>query len=105
MDKFLIRIGLGYPSGTETAALIRGNGSAMALAALRPVCTGDDLTAMRVLVENVFIHELVADYIVRLAHHTRSNAEVALGISTREVLSTLNKSCSAANTINILQQH
>ena len=86
LDRFLICVGLGYPSGVETSALIRGGGSPDALAALSPVCTGSELNAMKALTEKVFIHPLVADYIVRLAEHTRSNAEVALGISTRGCL-------------------
>lgn len=87
LDRFLIRIKLGYPDREETSTLIQNGGAAHTLTALKPVCSGEDLTAMKAVTEAVFIHAVVADYIARLAEHTRINSEVALGVSTRGCLS------------------
>lgn len=86
LDRFLIRIGLGYPSLDETSALIQSGGSVHNLTALQPLCSGEDLTEMKTVAEKVFIHAAVADYIARLAEHTRNNSEVSLGVSTRGCL-------------------
>jgi MoxR-like ATPase len=86
LDRFLVRTGLGYPSSSETAALVQSGGVTQNLSELKPVCDTEAFLEMRKTVETVTIHELVADYIVRLAEHTRTNAEVALGVSTRGCL-------------------
>lgn len=86
LDRFLIRIKLGYPDREETSALIQNGGAAHTLTALQSVCSGEELTAMKAVAETVFVHAVVANYITRLAEHTRVNSEVALGVSTRGCL-------------------
>lgn len=92
LDRFLLQLKLGYATTAESAAILkRFTAPAEAetdspLAALRPVCSLDDLLAMREAVKSVFIHDVIYDYIARLAEATRTHERVALGISTRGML-------------------
>lgn len=86
MDRFLIRIALGYPDRRQTTDLLLSKGTEDAVAALNPLCRAEDVLEMRALVRATAISEIVADYIVRLAEATRFREDVALGVSTRGCL-------------------
>lgn len=86
LDRFLIRLSLGYPSSEQAAELICGGGAGSTLAALTPICSGQDWLDMARLASTIFIHPVVASYIVSIAEATRSRDEVALGVSTRGCL-------------------
>jgi MoxR-like ATPase len=96
MDRFLIRICLGYPDRAQTAALVSRKGAADAAAALEPVCRTEDVLTMRELVRAVRVGEAVAGYIARLAEATRNREDVALGVSTRGCLSLANMASALA---------
>ena len=86
MDRFLIRIGLGYPERRQTAELLVRKGAEDAVAKLSPLFSAEDVLAMRALVRDVRVSLPAADYIVRLAEATRAREDVALGVSTRGAL-------------------
>jgi MoxR-like ATPase len=89
LDRFLIQMKLGYPDENETIGVLRryvGVGNSPPddpLAALEPVCGEEALNDAIGAVREVFIHDEVYRYIVRLADATRAHDAVALGVSTR----------------------
>lgn len=85
MDRFMIRMKLGYPSAEEGKEILKRTtegGGGNGLAALTTASAEDVLEAQR-LCSQVTVNEDLLGYIVALAEATRIHGEVALGISPR----------------------
>ncbi len=83
LDRFLMRIGLGYPSPEEEARLLELRPSQNRLNGLQSVLHADDVIALQDAVDSVRLDESLRTYIVDLAHATRDHAEVQVGLSPR----------------------
>ena len=83
MDRFFMRISLGYPSKEQERKLLAMHASGSPLEALEPVATGRQLQEIQKLVAQVYTDERVFAYIVDLAEATRQHRQVELGISPR----------------------
>lgn len=83
MDRFFMRISLGYPSPREEARMVTQIGRENPLHTLSPVASGPDIVALQKLVEQVHVDSRVVDYMIQLVTHTRENPYVALGASPR----------------------
>ncbi|MGB3287580.1 MULTISPECIES: AAA family ATPase [Mycobacteriaceae] len=87
LDRFAIRLRLGYlPEQGEAAMLRRRLDRGAALPTVRKVVDADDVTAMRESVEQVSVHDDVLRYVVSLANGTRHHPQVAVGASPRSEL-------------------
>jgi len=86
LDRFLIRLSLGYPGHTDSENILRRFLSGASLPETTPVCGMDELQKAREEVRGVYLHDDVAHYIVAIAEATRDNSAVALGLSTRGAL-------------------
>jgi MoxR-like ATPase len=84
LDRFFIRVSLGYPSNKDEARMLgRFQQTVSPIDSLLPVVTVDKLNELRGLVNDVFIHSEINEYIVALSNATRGNEHVALGASPR----------------------
>ncbi|MCL2424992.1 MAG: MoxR family ATPase [Oscillospiraceae bacterium] len=83
LDRFLIRLTLGYPSANETTDIIKRFLTSQPLESITPVCTASELLSIQASVKNVFVHDELLDYIVELTEKTRTSESVILGVSTR----------------------
>ena len=83
LDRFLVRLSLGYPSAAETARVIRRFLSSSPLEDIRAVCGTETLIEIQEVVKTVFVHDELLAYIVELAEKTRASDAVLLGVSTR----------------------
>lgn len=99
LDRFLLRLKLGYPKPDESLSIIDTYMNGSPLVELTPVATGEDIIAAQAAVKGVKVSQPVADYIVRLVEATRTNDDLALGISTRGMLSMV-RACQALAAIN-----
>lgn len=87
LDRFAIRLRLGYlPEQGEAAMLRRRLDRGAALPTVRKVVDADDVMAMRESVEQVSVHDDVLRYVVSLANGTRHHPQVAVGASPRSEL-------------------
>lgn len=86
LDRFLLRIALGYPDRDAELAILDGRGAAAALEDLAVVVSRDDLLSMMATVETVFIAPALKAYMVDLAATSRRHPALALGISPRATL-------------------
>jgi MoxR-like ATPase len=86
LDRFLMRLTLGYPSANDERALIRSAGGRDALEKLDPVLSIDDFLALQARVPKIHVNEALVDYMLTIVHATRNHPEVALGVSTRGAL-------------------
>lgn len=83
LDRFMVRITLGYPARDEEIDVIRSGRSFAAVEELTSVCTADDITKAQQLIDTCTANEAVCGYIADIAAATRSHAAVKLGLSTR----------------------
>ena len=86
IDRFLIRIKLGYPSSEEDREILTRLTEENQLGALEPVLQSADLLEMQRLVRRVHVAEATKEYVINLAHATRSDAAVELGASPRAMV-------------------
>jgi MoxR-like ATPase len=90
LDRFLARMGVGYPSRTDELAMLeRRIERATDEVALEPVVDRDQLLAMQQAVESVTVSRAVGEYIVELVAATRTNARVQVGASPRGTLAVM----------------
>ena len=91
LDRFMLRIDLGYPiRDDELAVLVRyGTVDAHAAGTAEPVITVEMLAAAQGAVGRVHVAPELAGYVVDLAAASRAHAHVGLGLSTRGVLALL----------------
>ncbi len=86
LDRFMVRLTLGYPSAEDERELVRRKQGARPLEQVSPVVDRPTLTAMRRMVEQIHISEPVLEYIVRLVGDTRRHPMVEQGASPRASL-------------------
>jgi len=83
LDRFMLRIRLGYPQPIEEVVILDEQKRSHPLEELEVVCSVDELRAMQAAVRDIYVDSTVADYIVRLVGGTRSHPDVYLGASPR----------------------
>ncbi len=83
LDRFMLRIRLGYPEPLEEVVILDEQKRAHPLEEVEEVCPADQLTELQRLVREVYVDSTVADYIVRLVNATRLHPDVYLGASPR----------------------
>ena len=83
MDRFFLRLSLGYPSEEEEKMLLRRGGAERALSAVPAVLGPAEVLRLQDEVEQVTVSDLLLDYLHRLVRATRRNPELRLPVSTR----------------------
>jgi MoxR-like ATPase len=86
LDRFLLRLAIGYPSETDEKDIVRRFRAGSPLDELPAVVSQAELLAMQRLVRDVHVAEAVEDYIVRLVRASRLHASIELGASPRATL-------------------
>jgi MoxR-like ATPase len=94
LDRFLMKLTIGYPNSTDEKKLLRAGGAQDALEHLQPVLDAVELRELQERVATIHVNESLVDYLMHVVHVTRNHAEVALGVSTRGAL-TYFKACQA----------
>jgi MoxR-like ATPase len=86
LDRFLMRISLGYPAPDDESRILIQQPARTTLADLRPVTTGDEILALQNEVDRIRIDQSLLEYIISLASATRQNEDLQVGISPRGAL-------------------
>jgi len=89
LDRFLVRIDVGYPDPEAELAMLDSHGTEDPLLAVRPVLTTDDVLEMRRAAAAVHVAPALKQYLVQLADRTRAHPQLELGMSPRATLSFL----------------
>ncbi len=97
LDRFLLRIRIGYPAASDEKAILRGGGAA-AVESLVPVLTSGELLELQEQVEKVRADDSVLDYLMALVAATRSAPLLRLGVSPRGALALLRAARARALT-------
>jgi MoxR-like ATPase len=83
LDRFTLRIEIGYPPLPEEARMLTEQTSDPPLESLRPVATAAEVRSLAAAAADVFVEESVNRYVVALLRQTRSDGRVYLGASPR----------------------
>ena len=86
LDRFMVRLSLGYPSPKDEAAMVLNRQGGNPLHAVRPLMSREELTAIQDTVEATFVSDSVVNYIVSLITATRKNENILRGASPRATL-------------------
>ena len=86
IDRFLLRIVIGYPSQSEENSILERFRTSSQLPELLPVTTPTEILQLQDERRNIRVEDSVRDYIVRIARATRENHEVQLGASPRATM-------------------
>jgi len=89
LDRFTMRIAIGYPPLVEEARMLSENAADTPLDALEPVATAQEVLGAIESAKNVFVEESLNRYVVAVLRHTRSDARLFLGASPRAGLNIL----------------
>jgi MoxR-like ATPase len=89
LDRFLMRISLGYPDAAAELEVLRGEDRRELLDQLQPLLDPVALTVLQRQVRNVHASDALLHYIRALAEHTRHAAGLAFGLSPRGALALL----------------
>lgn len=89
LDRFLMRIEIGYPDPEAERALLRGGDRRLELERLTPAMNAARLHDVQKAVDAVRVADPLIDYVQRLVHFTRNEPEFAFGLSPRGALALL----------------
>ncbi|MQF94131.1 MAG: MoxR family ATPase [SAR202 cluster bacterium] len=98
LDRFLIRLCMGYPDETQEREMLARFNAANPLAELVPVADGDEILEMQRLVQQVHVEPVLSNYMVQLTQATRKHIDVELGASPRATMG-LYRCCQAMAAI------
>ena len=84
MDRFLIRISMGYPQPEEEVEMLRRLGDAIPFDTVQPVTNAQELVQAQKQIASVHVSDAVAAYIVALAEATRSPSKALAAMEGRD---------------------
>jgi MoxR-like ATPase len=83
LDRFLMRVRMGYPDSGAEREILRSDAGAAKLEALRPVLTGAELLEMQDAVTLIRVDESLVSYALAIVQRTRQTENFSLGVSPR----------------------
>ena len=81
MDRFLMRLRIGYPDRRSERDIVRNSADSLPEAA--PALTGEEVVELQDLVHTVRVEESLVDYMLTIVEMTRNHESLALGVSPR----------------------
>lgn len=96
MDRFLVSLTIGYPDFENEVRMAREVNAGKRADLARPQMGAAQLLQMQREVEEVYIHDRIYEYIVRLVAATRSHPDLELGVSPRGTLALVKMTRAAA---------
>jgi len=86
LDRFFMKISLGYPDGKEESKMLDRFKGRSPMEALRPVAEGPDIIQIQNLAEQIHVDASINRFIVTIARFTREQEDIQLGASPRASL-------------------
>jgi MoxR-like ATPase len=83
LDRFMLRLHLGYPQPLEEVVILDEQKRAHPLEDIAEVASVDELRHMQAGVREIYVDSSISDYIVRLVNATRTHPDIYLGASPR----------------------
>jgi MoxR-like ATPase len=86
LDRFLMRISLGYPSVSDEIIIMNRQQYHHPIESLQAVATSADVEMLQMVVKDIYVDDLIKQYIADLVGATRSHSAILLGASPRASL-------------------
>jgi MoxR-like ATPase len=83
LDRFLMRLRMGYPDGAAEREILRSEAGTAKLEVLQPVLSGDDVLEMQQAVTQVRVDDSLVTYTLAIVRKTRESEHFSLGVSPR----------------------
>ena len=96
MDRFTVRLTMGYPRLEDEVMLLKDRQGINPLDNVEAVATAYDILEMKQQVENVYRNDEIFSYIARLMKATRENEYIKIGVSPRGALALSNMAAASA---------
>jgi MoxR-like ATPase len=96
LDRFLMRIHLGYPSPDDERRILSLQPARTALRDLQPVMDAEEVLALQAATDRVRLEDSLANYVIAIAAATREHEELQVGLSPRGSLALAQAARAAA---------
>jgi MoxR-like ATPase len=83
LDRFLMRVRMGYPEGNAEREILRAEAGAAQLDKLRPVLSANDVLEIQQAVTQVHVDDSLVNYALAIVNRTRESEYLSLGVSPR----------------------
>src|SRR5262249_59807704 len=83
LDRFLMRVRMGYPSMDEEKEILRQQTHHHPLEQITPVMSGDDVLYLQEEIKNVRVDDVLLDYLMEVVAATRNSEMLDFGVSPR----------------------
>lgn len=90
LDRFMVRLSMGYPDRNSEIGILKERQNSNPLEKVQQVVNKDEIAYMQFMVEDVFVHDSIYDYITLLVQQTRENPLIELGVSPRGSIALMN---------------
>ena len=92
MDRFFMKLSMGFPSKEEELAILERFQLAEPLKTLEPVCTREEILEAMEEIRKIYVHPEIKKYLVDIAEASRQDGELLSGVSPRGTLPSLRES-------------
>jgi MoxR-like ATPase len=99
LDRFLMKLTIGYPNANDEKKLLRAGGAHDALEHLEPVLEENEILDLQDQVSSIHVNESLVEYLMTIVQTTRTHPDIALGVSTRGALVYF-RACQALAMVN-----
>jgi MoxR-like ATPase len=99
LDRFFLRMNLGYPTTTEGKKIIRDQQITHPIEDVMPVMRGPRMVELQTLVRRAHVSEPLLDYVIRIVEATRAHEGIVTGVSPRGGVHL----CRAAQALAVLR--
>jgi len=86
LDRFMMRLSMGYPSAFAEASLLEKTRVSHPVEKVVPVTDAQTLVKMQSAVREIFVHEKVREYLLRVVARTRDSSHLTVGASPRAAM-------------------
>ena len=86
MDRFLLRISLGYPERAEELDVLKSHRDGPPVDSMKPVLTAKQVEELKSTARQVHVDDSISHYILDIVDRTRNSEELSVGVSTRGAL-------------------
>ena len=90
LDRFLMKINVGYPEKSEEIDIIKRFLKASPLEDISAVCSKEEVVSMQKEAREIFVHPSIMEYVVSIVEATREHVNVAIGVSPRGTITMIN---------------
>lgn len=96
LDRFMVRLSMGYPDLKSEIGIMKERQNINPLDNVIRIVEKEDIQAIQNMVENVYVHDSIYEYITLLVQQTRENQLIELGVSPRGSLAVMNMAKATA---------